>query len=396
MLNVNQAAAVFHLPSLRKKGADLENGWISFDLGIGYNRNADFGNQVIYSGTNPSNSIADYIAQQANANYNDVNSLNGTGSLEEMAYYDYLIDYFNNEFVPETDINSVQSKIEDRKGGQSQLNMALAANYSNKFYIGLNIGLASINYSSEAKFSETGYNVTESSNYTLSYLQAQETKGNGFNAKLGMIYRPIPELRFGATFETPTWYKMDDSYTEVLNTDYTESSVPANTNYPETYNFSYYLRTPMKVGFGLGVFLANSGFISADIDLVDYSKIQFRGIGQADLVTINANNEDVLNNYKSAVNYRLGIEFKLAPIMIRGGYGVQGNPYKNLDDASFKTQTYSGGLGYRIKNYYVDLAYQMVSFNTDLQPYSLNNGEAPTAHVKTSRNNVFATFGIKF
>ena len=38
----------------------------------------------------------------------------------------------------------------------------------------------------------------------------------------------------------------------------------------------------------------------------------------------------------------------------------------------------------------------MVSFKTDLQPYTLANATAPTAAVKTNRNNIFATFGIKF
>lgn len=395
-LNVNQAGAVFHIPTYRPKGSDLEKGWISFDFGLGYNRNADFGNMMVYSGTNPSNSIADYFAELATKNFGSPNTLS-LGSLERMAYDDYLIGYDSNGdyYFPETDVNNVQTKTDERRGGQSQINMAFAGNYSNKLYLGLNLGFARLNYISESNFTEKGYNVTEASNYQTSYLQDQDTKGRGFNAKLGLIYRPIPNIRIGASYETPTWYTIDDSYTEVLKTKHVKAGLE-NTNSPENYSFTYKLRTPSKLSLGLGIILGDFGLLSADMDAVDYSKINFRSIDNNDLGIIYDNNSDVINNYKKAYNYRIGAEFKLDQIMIRGGYGIQGNPYKNLDDKQFQTKTLSGGLGYRYKNYYFDLTYQQNSFNSDLKPYQLADNSGPRAFVETTRNNVFTTFGIKF
>lgn len=395
-LNFNQAAAVIHLPALRAKGSDLEKGWVSFDFGIGFNRHADFGANLIYSGTNPNNSIADYFAELATKNYGNPSTLSA-GSLERMAYDDYLIGYDDqgDYYFPATDVNSLQTKSDNRRGGQSQVNMAIAANYSNKFYLGLNLGFSSLRYFSDAVFSEKGYNVSESSNYQLSLLQNQETTGKGFNAKLGFIYKPVSALRIGASIETPTWYEITDNYTEVLNTSHTVNGLE-NTNLPENYTFVYRLRTPLKMSLGTGIFFGNFGFISADLDMVDYASINFRGMTSADLNIIADNNQEVANNFKKAYNYRIGAEIKLEQVMLRGGYGIQGNPYKNLSDSQFNTKTFSAGLGYRVRNYYMDLSYQQISSYSDLKPYVLNNGSEPTASVSTDRNNIFMTFGMRF
>ena len=108
------------------------------------------------------------------------------------------------------------------------------------------------------------------------------------------------------------------------------------------------------------------------------------------------NNREILNNYKSAINYRLGAEYKIEKLMLRAGYGVQGNPYKALDNNKFKISTYSAGIGYRINNIYVDMTYQQMVYNSDIKPYTLNPGNSPIASIKNTRNNIFLTIGRRF
>jgi hypothetical protein len=395
-LNMHQGGVVFYIPAFRPKGSDLEQGWVSFTTGLSYNRNADFGNNLFYTGTNPTNSIADYFSELATKNYGIPSSL-AQGSIERMAYDSYLIGYdaAGDYYFPETDVNNIQTKNEDRRGGQTQVNMSFAANYSNKFYIGLNLGFAGINYTSNSGYSEKGFNVTENSNYQASFLQDQVTSGKGFNAKVGFIYKPNATFRFGASFESPTWYQIDDSYTEVLNSKYTKASLNY-TNSAENYSFVYRLRTPLKLSGGLGIFFGGAGFISADVDMIDYSTIQFRGTNNLDLQTITDNNQNVFAAYKKTYNYRLGAEFRINQIALRGGYGIQGNPYKNLPNASHTTKTYSAGIGYRVKNYYADLCYQQLTSNASLKPYTLADGLAPTALIDAKKTNIFLTFGIRF
>ena len=397
-MSLAHAAVVWNSTVTKPKGASLDKGWISFNFGLGYNRTKGYGNNVNFSGTNGVNSVADYYSEIATDNYGAPGTL-PVGTLERMAYDNYLIGYdASGYYFPETDVNNIQTNNTDRTGSQSELNFAFGANYENKFYIGASIGLASINYKSYSEYKEDGYNVTEASDYLLSFKQRQQTQGSGINAKLGAIFKPSPNVRLGATFQSPTWYTIDDSYAEKLDTRYTKNVNGAKEylNDEEVYDFSYKLRTPMKLSGGIGYFINNQGFISADVDFIDYSTINFLPIDNNSGDVISDNNREVLNNYKSAVNYRLGAEYKIESLMVRAGYGVQGNPYRNLTDTDLNINTYSGGLGYRVKNYYVDLTYQNVDSNTDFKPYTLNNGTGPVASLKNTRHNVFLTVGTRF
>lgn len=396
-LNLAHAAVVWNSAVSKPAGSKLDQGWLSFNFGLAYNRTNAFGNNINYSGTNSQNSIADYFSELATDNYGAPNTLT-TGTIERMAYDNYLIGYdTRGYYFPETDVNNKQSKSDVRTGSQTEFDFAFGANYSNQFYIGASIGLASINYNSYADYKENGFNVTENNNYELSYRQDQTTRGSGVNAKLGAIFRPVANVRLGATVETPTWFTIDDSYSEVLDTKYGKNKLDSSfLNDSQTYDFTYKLRTPLKLSGGIGYFFNDEGFISADVDYVDYSKINFSTADNANADVIKDNNRSVMNNFKSAVNYRLGGEYKIDHLMLRAGYGVQGNPYKNKDNNDFKTSTYSGGLGYRINNYYVDLTYQNVAYQTDMKPYLLNSAKEPTASVQNTRNNVFLTIGSRF
>lgn len=397
-MSLGHAAVVFNSTVTKPKGAALDKGWISFNFGLGYNRTKGYGNNVTFSGTNGINSVADYYSELATDNYGAPSTL-PVGTLERMAYDNYLIGYDTRGFYfPETDVNNIQTNNTDRNGSQSEVNFAFGGNYANKFYIGASIGLASINYNSYSEYTEDGYNVTEGSDYVLSYNQRQLTRGSGINAKIGAIFRPAPNLRLGATFQSPTWYTIEDTFAENLDTRYAKSVNGATQylNEEEVYDFRYKLRTPMKLSGGLGYFFGNQGFISADVDFVDYSTINFLPSENGDSEVIVDNNRAIMDNFKSAVNYRLGAEYKIESFMLRAGYGVQGNPYKNLSDSDLNTSSYSGGIGYRIKNYYVDLTYQNVGYNSDVKPYTLNNGSGPIASLKNTRNNVFLTVGTRF
>lgn len=399
-LGLAHAAVVWNSKITKPQGSKLDQGWISFNYGIGYNKTKSFGDNILFSGSNPTNSIADYFAQLATSNYGAPNTLT-KGSLERMAYDNYLIGYDNidRSYFPETDVNNVQTKNDIRTGTQSEINFAFGANYANQFYIGAGIGIASIRYNSDAIYKEKGYNVTEDNDYDLSFRQSQITRGSGINAKLGAIYRPIPALRIGVNIETPTWYTIDDSYSEVLDTKYGKTKIDSQfVNDDQLYDFSYKLRTPLKVSGGIGIFFNKYGFISADIDYLDYSSINFStaNANSSDSEVILDNNKAILNNYKSAINYRIGTELKFDNLMLRGGYGVQGNPYKELDDNRFKISTYSAGLGYRFNDVYVDMAYQQIVYNTDIRPYQLNPGSSPVALIKNTRTNIFLTIGKRF
>lgn len=392
-VNLNNISAVFYSRLKTPRGTDKTKGWLSLNFGVGYNRTNNFYDNLYYSGTNPNNSIADYYAELANANTLE------SGSLQEWAYDHSLIDQYgaNNIYEPNTALNADQSNNTIRSGGQSEISFAMGANYSNELYVGLGVGITSLRYNSNSIFTESGTaSVLDNNNnpvdmdYTSAFSTDQVTKGTGLNARLGLIYKPVEAVRIGATFTTPTWYTIDDSYAEGLTTTYVGGDRYLSKGDP--YDYTYTLKTPAKINGGLAVFIQQYGFISADIEYIDYANMKLSSDG----IQLSGDNNLIIQNYQSAVNYRLGAEAKLDDFFLRGGYGIQGNPYKGLNNTDFQTKTASVGAGYRMVNYYVDLTYTNVGTHTQASPYVLDAGNYPTAYYEKNYDNVFLTFGIRF
>lgn len=409
-INLNNIGVVFYSPAAKMKGSDVDKGLVSTVFGLSYTRNNDFLNNIDYGGVNRNNSIRNSYVDQANDNGIE-NSIAGD------AYNSFLINRNTpaapNQFSidPSGNQNYNQNWNEARLGSTSEFNIAGALNFGNKVYIGATASFVNVKYTSDATFTESGvvdsyndgdtpptYNGNE--NYSLNHFRNQETKGGGFNLKLGAIFRPVSELRIGLNFQTPTWMNIEDNTSETLQatTAGNANTGPTKSNNPtQYYPFTYNLRTPLKASAGISYVIAGTALISADVDYVDYSSMRFSASNGSDPSKINDNNAFIKTSYKEAVNYRVGAEVKVTnELSLRAGYGVNGNGVKGGDNKFYQGQYYTGGLGYRIDNYYFDVAYQNYQTNFSSSPYLLNDYTEPVADVKSNRNNVFLTFGVRF
>ncbi|NRF39442.1 OmpP1/FadL family transporter [Pedobacter foliorum] len=396
-LNLNHIGVVLFSPSIRVRGQDTQKGVVSSVFGIAYNRNNDFGGNFTYGGSNPNNSIVDHFAEEANANGLP------NGSLQQYAYDGYLLDYdaVNKDYYAVTKVPNTQLKSEIRSGSTSELTASGAINISNQVYIGASVSLVNVRYVNDSEFTESGTIEPDNSKYSLSFRQNQESRGSGYNARLGVILRPVENFRIGATLQSPSWMLIEDNTTWTLDSKITggANSGILNGN-PQDYPFNYRVRTPLKGSLGASYVIAGKALISADVDYIDYSTIRFStDQGLAPDRILDENNA-IRANYKQAVNYRIGAEYKIDnAFSLRGGYGVNGSAIQGDKKEHFATQFYSGGLGYRVNNYYVDIAYQRMETNTELSPYLLGDNDnplEPVADIKTSRNNIFLTLGLRF
>lgn len=402
-LNLNNASVVFYNRLSTQRGRDKTKGWLSFNLGASYNRTNNFYRTENYSGTNPNSSIANAYAQYANID-NIAGGYTGltNGSLQAWADNQSLIDFYNTPNAYKSNVisstNQVNSSVSS--GGQSEFSLAGGANYSNKLYLGFGIGITSLRYNTSRVFGETGNasifinNVIANSAYASQYYQDQSTIGTGFNAKVGFIYKPVESVRIGASFTSPTWMTITDNYAEALQTLYTQDP-PAYSNSTgnEPYLTTYNLRTPMKVNGGIAVFAGKYGFISGDVEYVDYKGMH---ISSGDY-SASQDNFDISRAYKSTVNARIGAEAKLDDFFLRGGFNYQGNPQVGIGSP---VKTSSAGIGYRFGKYYIDATYQYVTHNTTVYPYELdpafNSVSSPGANLKNTYNNAFLTLGLRF
>ena len=269
-------------------------------------------------------------------------------------------------------------------------------------------------YEHSRSFRETN---TSDATAQLNYYEVTEdlkTDGVGFNTRIGMIYRPIVPLRLGVTFVSPTWATFTDSYITSMITDTkdlgrrTASSTETNNGYAD--ESKYNVTTPLKgIASASWIFRPAggdpsrpSGFISVDYEYTDFAamKIKMKNGGGSDATESADKNRAIDDTYQAVSNIRVGGELKLDVFAVRAGFAYYGNPYK-ISGLDGSRKFYTGGVGYRNKGLYLDLAVIYNTASRQDQPYTVmanNDGvtsPAP-AQIDSKFVNVTATLGFKF
>ncbi len=414
-IGFNQVGAVFHIPARRARGSNLSSGWLNFNIGVAYNKTNNFNSTVGFTGVNPESSIADFMTYEDGTVHGDFGW--DAGLIDEIPLQGGGYGY-----VPMTVLDNVQTVMNREKGFQSETNVSFGANYSNRFYIGGSVAFTHVNndinyrYVENGRFENFGYifadnpesrfvDPTHDDYDTFNpYLEADydydeenwsTTTGSGFNAKLGLIYKPIDQVQIGLSATSPTWYRLTNDYADFFVVDY--YMVDGSDDfyeYPEEESYyEYNLRTPYRINAGIATVLGQ-GLISADVEYVDYASMTFSSVNSN---TDTRMNDQIQNNFTGAFNFRIGGEYLIAPaFLLRAGYGHGGSPYSGFEST---TQTVSAGLGYRVNNVYIDLAYRNFSQKYGWRTYELddaNNHVSPVADITNSRNSMFLTVGLKF
>jgi hypothetical protein len=399
-VNLNNAALVIYNQLSKPAGADKNKGWLSVNYGVGFSRTNDFNQNIHYGGTNNANSINNYYASQANQFGID------EGTLAGWAYDHQLIDLYEltpttSEYRPNNVGPNTQEAFINRRGSQSSVDFSIGGNYSNKLYLGLGLSFTDIDYTSFSTFYEDGTlsvlenNLPVNRDFSSAYSQNQRTTGTGFTARLGVIYKPTEAVRLGAVLTSPTFYNIDDAYNEGLASQIGNNS--ATSNQSDDYTLNYNLRTPLKLAGGASVFIKHFGFITGDVEYVDYSSAHLSSNPDYNAdVRPNGDpgdNPEIKALYKSTINAHIGAEARLTNFfLLRGGYGIQGNARK---ENGSDIKTVSGGVGLRFGSYYVDATYAHSSGDQNLFPYDVGTA-SPSAMLRNSNNNGYLTLGYRF
>lgn len=280
------------------------------------------------------------------------------------------------------------------KGSIDEYNITFGGNIYNVLYWGLGFGITDVDYTQWSYYRENIQNayfestmkgrpsdewykdVRGNADYALTnYLR---TTGSGLNLKLGVILKPIQELRFGIAFHSPTWYSMTDTYWGAVDYKYTPTDLntydPANgnalTNDSENNVYDYRMTTPWLLTAGVAGVIDNSFIISADYE--------YRG---NNMRVANVNDDefaDVTNQvdtyYKGVNTVRLGGEYRVTPqFSLRAGYSYETSPVQTraandgdnilfsgtIPSYSFNKTTsyYTAGAGYRTGSWSFDFAF---------------------------------------
>jgi hypothetical protein len=389
-------------------------------------RNNNFNNNTTYSANNSANSIVDYFigssagtpVQEFDSQLNNVYDLRALGYKAYLTYYDpevrngQVIRHLYNSDIP-VGVNFQRERLV-QSGGQYQINASYGGNYKDLLYFGAGIGFQTFSFEQTKTFYEKQVEVKRLPNgnlpnaifndLTLTETLRQDVAGVNFQA--GLIFRPLDYLRIGANIVSPTWLSASESYTANLNVNYNNYNVDnavVNNVAVRTSDLvsDFNIVTPMRLSGGIAGIIGKYGFVSADVEYVDFRSMKLNAN-----FDMSASNNAIKNNYRSVLNIRAGAEARLDKFRLRGGFGYYPDSKVNSD---LNTITISGGLGYMTKKMFIDFSIVNISSKSSYSPYpvddayraemeriGLNIGATPVVSLSNSQTRAIATIGFYF
>lgn len=458
----------------------------NLNFGFTYNKSASFNRR--YRGyINLTNSLSNYIGaitsqggyqegQLIGDEYNNFDPYNPTDAadaapwLSILGYDGYLISQSpagSTNYVGQWQNGTTGSGYFDvqESGGIDSYNIAVGGNIANVVFWGMDFDISHINYTLNSIWNENLYNARVGDNAGV--LRTMDSKwqldnyyncsGTGFNYKLGLIVKPIQELRIGFAFQTPTWYALRENFDAFIDYQYGNEkpgSVSTNDGYLAYNNVDF--RSPWKLNASLAAVLFGKLIISGEYEWTQFKGMKYSTPGpwggdywypddyypwdypwdypwysrqKANIdpyVGYNDNyyytNAQVQQYFRNTNTVRIGVEYKVLPqLSLRAGYSYVSSPVE--EKTKYNSVTTAGtipnyrldnttnyvtcGLGYRIKSFYIDLAYVYKHMNSEYYAFSpwrdvtginyeTNYIPSQTSSLRLNNSQVILSAGFKF
>jgi hypothetical protein len=342
--------------------------WKKFAFAINYENENRLDNSVFSAGVNPTTSIDSYFLNYANGIplgtlQSNLYALNYNEQQAFFGYNGYIIspiseNLSNTQYVSEVPAggNYYQDNYVESFGFNGKVAFNLATQYKDFLSFGINLNAHFVDFNRASSFYEKNTNDLVNGVQDVVFENFLYTYGSGFSVQVGAIIKATQSLRFGASYESPTWYNLNDEFTQRLYATNRVNGVTFNDVVdPRILNIypSYEVQTPEKWSASAAYIFGKSGLISFDYTLKNYSHTKLKP--ENDYVFRNLNTE-MANTLNNANEFRLGAEYKIKELSLRGGYRFEESPYKNGKTLGDLTG-FSGGLGYNFGYFKLDFAY---------------------------------------
>lgn len=370
-LDFNQVGGVF---VFRNTGG---SGWNKLALAFNYDLVANFNNEIRAIGST-TNGLDTYFlnfaqgvplgplrVQQGESivdAYLDIGS--SLGFADQQAFLGFQAGFIdpvdpdddaNTEYFSNAEYNSVIQDYSERTNGyNSKFNVNFSGAYEDFLFIGASLNFHSIRYERLTFLDERGYSASSPIQSSLfdSFLRSS---GNAFSFSLGAIAKLNDYVRLGGAYQSPTWYRIIDDFSQSADTDFIDKNPNIGAIDFSVVNLfgEYRIATPAKYTGSLAIVFGRNGLLSFDYDYQDFSRAELRPTADPNFSSENA---FISNELGGVSTIRLGGEWRIQRVSLRAGYRFQQSPFKN---STFwgDLNGYSGGLGYSFGPNRIDLAY---------------------------------------
>ncbi|GLB53848.1 transporter [Neptunitalea chrysea] len=426
--DLSQGGFVFVLNNTNDKA-----NWKKLSLGVNYDITNNYSNSNFIAGINTNNSIDQYFLAYANGvelgimdagSYPDLDNVSNSQYIIDyiyqylgqydgfaqqqafLAYQAYLIDPVSNDASNTGYVSNAlytngvdQQYSLETTGANRKFTFNFGAQYKDFLHLGLNLNSHVIDFKKRTYLSEIGFDAYSSTgDYStvqeIGFENYLEVYGNGFSFQLGAIIKAGNNLRFGATYDSPTWYSIDEELSQGLfavSVDDIGNEYDADQVYPNITNVyeTYKIKTSGKLSGSVAYVFGKKGLLSFDYSRKDYGSIKFKPENNS---YFRSQNQVINNSLTTANTYRLGGEYRIDRFSLRGGYRFEESPYKNGVTVGDLTG-YSLGVGYDFGATKLDISYDRAEQDSMYQLYSV--GLTDASNITTIFQNIMISLNFK-
>lgn len=407
---LNQAGFVLVYENQNKNAAITK-----FSFGLNYDDTRNYDNQLFIAGSN-NVSISEYFLNFANGVelenfqllpdesvsglYRFLGEDQGFGSQQGfLGYQSFVIDAVDNsdpfgtQYFSNTGTGTFNQQLSENSSGyQTKLSFNGALEIKDRLSIGLNVNTHYIDYQRFTSFSEQNNNGALVD--AVRFNNNLDVQASGLSLQVGAIAKVTDAIRIGASYESPTWYEVEESITQSVSARRNDGSGGTITEIidPDVVNIfaPYNLRTPGSITGSFAYIFGKKGLISIDYSSKDYSSLLFKP--RNDLFFA-ANNRQIDQELTTSGTLRIGGEYRLNNWSLRAGYRSEESPYKNKDIMG-DLSGYSLGLGYTWGQTTLDISYDRSE--RDFSQQLFETGLTSRAGINNIQNNIIATIGFNF
>lgn len=411
-----------------------KTGLLNVSFGIVGNATSYYNDDMIAGGRNGNTSYMGYLGALSSENEMTIAELS-KASYNEMPFnlWPTMVGY-RSGMIFEDGTNNYMSPVETvedgkyvlagpidqyygrvSKGSKYDMVLNLGMNFSNKFFVGANLGIVDLDYSRISYIKESAVNsdafpvvISGSPDYfqSMKFNYGYSASGSGIYAKIGIIAVPVDGLRIGAAIQTPTANYITERAWFSGETEYAHNNFSETVYDDEDYLYNYKLVSPARYSVGAAYTVPGFGLISADYEFANYGRsrytdTQYRGSDSFDNV-----NYAISQSAGGQHMLRLGAEYTpLSNIAFRVGYNLTTCAERTmgandeLQTVGAPTHVMAFGAGYKSSgSFFCDAAVKCsVKPYEYLYPYPEYDGNlSPEIRIANNLWSLMLTFGWRF
>jgi len=405
-INMNQIGGVFVF-----KSTNADSDWKKFSLGFNYDLVNNFENSYFASGRSnqgvdsyflnfaegtPLGNILLQDGELIENGYLDIGANAGFSDQQAfLGYYGGVIDPSDDdpdtdEYVRNASYTNVDQQFRRNSiGNNSKFTANIATEYKEKLYLGASLNFHSVFNERLDQLTETGYD-PNSEIQRITFDNLLTTRGNGFSYSLGAIAKLNEFVRLGASYQSPTWYRLNDDFSQRINSNLADEDINfidfGIINLFERYT----IKTPSRLTGSMAVIFGKNGLLSLDYSYQDFSNAELRPQDDPNFRSVNSR---IANELGAVSTIRLGGEYRIAQFSLRAGYRYEQSPYANADTIG-DLNGISGGIGYNFGGSRLDFSLNRI--NQDVNEQLLDTGLVTPITINRVLTNGTLSYTINF